>query len=424
MTGNTNRLDMLEQSEAWYLSTDQRERHEYWYKKRCGLQQREHNEHLISRAIELGAINEARTFLPSPLSSTALKFRAIDIAFNPAKILRENHYIFSTLQELQAEEWKIVFRAQRTSRVISAPQQKERKSDFLYFSLLVKLRLRGQRGFIELGEGSVQGLKFNQNGLSSRIRKIVANHRAAKRVRFRDKVPVVLNSGDGAILFHEILGHSLEADHVFHQQSPLTLGDIDKPIVSSCVTLKTRHEQDHFFQAVDCDDEGEDLCPALLIENGVLRNLISDSYYKQRLNLPYSGHARLEDFSKIPIPRMYALYLQPGTFPPEELITSTPYGVYAEEFGQGKVYFHKDFFYFNIREAWLIEKGRLSVPLGSIVVQGSIREVLNSVEMVANDFRFDKGISYCHKNGQTLNVRVGQPSVKIGNLYITREFDD
>jgi len=121
---------------------------------------------------------------------------------------------------------------------------------------------------------------------------------------------------------------------------------------------------------------------------------------------------------------MYALYLKPGNFHPDELIASTKYGVYAKEFGDGRIYFNKNLFYFNIKEAFLIENGSLSYPLGNVVVRGNIIEALNSVEMVADDFRYDKGISYCFKNGQTINVRVGQPTIKIKNLYVTREIND
>ncbi len=142
------------------------------------------------------------------------------------------------------------------------------------------------------------------------------------------------------------------------------------------------------------------------------------------MDLKNCGHSRVEDFTYLPMPRMYALYLKPGNYDPEELVTSTSSGVYAREFGEGKIYFDKNVFYFNIHDARLIEKGKRTIPLGSIMVKGDISEVLESVEMVANDFRFDKGISYCFKNGQTLNVRVGQPTVKINNLWVTNDAND
>jgi TldD protein len=318
----------------------------------------------------------------------------------------------------------MIVRAKKTGRVIIKKGEKEKKAGFTYFSILIKLRLKDHRSFIEIGEGTVQTLKFNQDGLSSRIKKIVENHKHSKSHPFRDKVPVILNSGDGAIIFHELLGHSLEADYIYHGQSPISLEDIGKPVISKNVTLLTRDPNDSFFKGISCDDEGESPGFSILVENGVLRNLVSDRVYKHRLKLGICGHSRVEDFSKIPMPRMFALYLKPGAYHPNELISSTKYGIYASEFGDGKVFFDKNLFFFNIREAWLIKNGNLSDPLGSIMVRGNILEVLNSVEMVANDFRFDKGTSYCFKNGQTINVRVGQPTVKIDNLCVTREIND
>jgi predicted Zn-dependent protease len=424
-------VDLVEQNSTWYFSVDHKDQQEYLYKKRSGLLQRKTNTKKdaarISNSVELSSVSEAKPFISSNVTATALKVhdkdKDIRLLFHPDKLLRENEYVLDTLRHLNPMEWKVIFRAIHTGRVIIKKRYKEKKSNFTYFSILIKLRLKDQRYFIEIGEGSVQALKFNQDGLSSRLKKIVENHKASNRasLKFTDKVPVILNSGDGAILFHEILGHSLEADFIYHAQAPISLADIGKPIVSKNVTLVTGHPGDIFFKGILSDDEGEAVNSLTLVERGVLRHLISDGFYKQRLNIEDCGHCRVEDFTKAPLPRMYALYLEPGEYHPGELIASTPYGIYAEEFGDGKVFFHKNLFYFHIREAWLIEKGKLSTPLGSIIVRGNIKEVLNSVDMVANDFRFDKGISYCYKNSQTLNVRVGQPTVKINNLYITKE---
>jgi len=426
-------VDLVEQNNTWYFSVDCEDRKEFLYKKRSGLLQRKtstrQKKPRISHSIELNTISEAKPFIAARITASALKIRDrekdIRVLFHPDKILRDHEYVLDTLRLLRPMEWKVIFRAVHTARVIIKKGCKEKKSDFTYFSILIKLRLKDHRSFIEIGEGSVQSLKFNQDGLISRLKKIVENHRAGAGtvLQFNDKVPVILNSGDGAIVFHEILGHSLEADHIYRGQSPISLHDIGKPIVSGNVTLVTGDARDTFFKGLTCDDEGEGepASPVVLVENGVLRRVISDCFYKQRLNINDCGHCRVEDFTRTPMPRMYSLYLQPGEFHPEELFAATPYGIYASEFGEGKVYFEKNLFHFHIREAWLIEKGKITAPLGSIVVQGDIPEVLNSVDMVANDFRYDKGISYCFKNGQTVNVRVGQPTVKINNLYVTRE---
>ncbi len=417
-------VDLLEQSETWYFSINSREQKEHLYKKRTGLLQRKINKNQVNKSIELSSTSEAKPLITPPVTSSSLKIRDKEMIFNPNKILRDNEPVLNTLRELKPLEWKMIARAKQTGRVIFKKGEKEKKTNFTYFSILIKLSLKDHHSFIEIGEGTVQSLKFNQDGLCSRIKKIHENHSHSKSHLFKDKVPVILNAGDGAIIFHELLGHSLEADYIYHGQSPISPGDIGKPIISQNVTLVTHDPNDSFFKGLSCDDEGETPVSSILVENGVLRQLISDQWYKNRLKLENCGHSRVEDFSKIPMPRMFSLYLKPGDYHPQDLISSTKYGIYASEFGEGKVFFDKNSFYFNIREAWLIKNGKLSDPLGSIMVRGNILEVLNSVNMIASDFRFDKGISYCFKNGQIINVRVGQPTVKIDNLYVTREIDD
>lgn len=421
-------LNLVEQSDARYFSIDSGDRKEYFHKRKTGLLQRQYKggKHAkrIDRAIELGASAEAKSFIPGRVTAASLKIREKELPFNPARILRDNELILKTIRRLKPIEWKLIFRAERTARVILKPESKEKKSDFTYFSILIKLRLKDHRNFIEIGEGDVNTPHFNQDGLSSRLKKVVENHKNKKNHRFAGKVPVILAAGDGAILFHELLGHSLEADHVFHGQSPITPEDIGKPIVSSNVTLVTGEKNDTFFNGIACDDDGESVQSPVLVENGVLRHLIADRFYGERLKLGYCGHSRVEDFTRIPMPRMFSLYLKPGKYDPGELIAATPQGVFAGEFGDGKVYFEKNLFYFHIRDARLIQQGKLTAPLGSIVVRGNISEVLNSVAMVANDFRCDKGVSYCFKNGQTVNVRVGQPTVKIDNLWVTKDIGE
>jgi predicted Zn-dependent protease len=399
---------MIEQNSTWYFSIDSANRRERLYKKRHGL---------LRRSFDGGAPHTCRSI---EYDAGAPAIGGAEISFNPGKILGETGRLMETLRQLAPAEWKIIFRASAAARLITINDSKEKKSEFRHYSILVKLRLHDRRDFIEVGEGSVQGPKFNIDGLCSRTRKIVDNHRRAVFPSFPGKVPVILSAGDGAIIFHEILGHSLEADYIHRRQSPVSPDDIGKPIVSPNVTLTTGDAGDNFFKTTGCDDEGEAPRSLTLVENGVLRHLIADNFYKNRLNIEDRGHCRVEDFRKNPMPRMYALYVQPGDYDPGELIAAAPYGVYANEFGEGKVYFERNIFYFHIRDAWLIEKGKRSTPLGAIMVRGNIFEVLNSVDMVANDFRFDRGTSYCFKNGQTINVRVGQPTVKIGNLYIAR----
>jgi predicted Zn-dependent protease len=397
---------------------DSNEHEESFYKKQTGLLQRSFTDARNSKSTELNSFEDAKPLLSSPVNATSLKIKSREIDFNPTKLLRENETVMNLLDEIKPMEWRLIFRANHTHRLIVPGDGKEKKTDFTYYSLLAKLRLKDRRDFIEVGEGSVQGFKFNPDGLTSRLRKIVENHRNRKTSDFSQKVPVILNSGDGAVLFHELLGHTLEADYIYRNKSPVSVGDIGKQIVSKNVTLLTEYGDDSFFKEISCDDEGNAPASPVLVENGILRRLIADSFYSAKLNVEHSGHCRLENFTKPPMPRMYALYLKPGNLHPQELIESTKFGVYAGEFGEGKIYFNRHLFYFYIRDARLIENGKPTAPLGSVIAQGNISEVLNSVDMVANDFRFDKGVSYCYKKGQTINVRVGQPTVKINNLSI------
>ncbi len=417
-------VDLIEDSDLHYLSIDCKDRTEYSFKNRKGILTREYSDEWQSRSIELNSMLEARKYLSKDVKINPKEGREKDPSFSPGKVLRDNDYILNFLRNPGLEEWKVIFRLNRSRRQIITREGKKRRADFKYSSILIKFRLRDQRGFMEVGEGSVLEAKFNQDGLATRVREIVENHKNRKDIHFRDKVPVIFNSGDGAIVFHEILGHCLEADYLYEKISPISLADLGREIVSKNVTLVTGDKDDHFFRDITCDDEGEPLKSTVLVKNGVLKNFIADTFYKELLDLKHCGHSRVEDFTRHPMPRMYALYLKPGQYHPEELIESTSYGVYAREFGEGTVYFDKNRFYFNIKEAFLVENGRLSFPLGQVVVRGHIVEALNSVVMVADDFRFDKGISYCYKNGQTLNVRLGQPTVKINNLFVSKEMND
>ncbi len=418
-------VDLIEDNHAYYFSIDSNDKKEYTVKKKTGILQRKFNDEWISHSHELTSVSEAGKYLEKNAKFKGHKDQT-DFSFQPGKIVVENHYVLDFLRNLDVMEWKAIFRANHTRRIIFKRGGKEKKTHFDHFSVLIKVRLKESRHFIEVGEGSVHSSKFNQDGLISRVKEIIENHKHAEKqtITFTDKIPVILSAGDGGILFHEILGHALEADYIFLHRSPISIRDIGQQIMPKSITVVTGDKNDTFFNGVVCDDEGETVKSTTLIEKGVLKNIISDSFYKSLLNIKNDGHSRVEDFTRLPMPRMYALYLKSGNYNPEELITSTPYGIYAREFGEGKIYFDKNIFYFNIRDARLIEKGKLTFPLGNIMVTGDIFEVLNSVDMVANDFRYDKGVSYCFKNGQTLNVRVGQPTVKINNLYVTKDTND
>jgi len=417
-------VNLIEQNTFHFFSVNSANKTEYIFRDQKGILRRKYNGEWNSSAVELSSLNDAKKFLTKDVKLSLGLKPFPDIQFDPGMVLRENNFLLNSLGSLRGVEWLAVFRARLINRIIISNKNIQYKNHFNHFSVLVRLKLGNSRKYLEVGEGNTEGFRFNQNGLGLRIKKIIANHQNRRDFNFSGTVPIVLNSGDGGILFHEILGHSLEADYIYQNLSSISLGDINKKIVSKNVEVTVYDKNDPFFAQHECDDEGEISGSAVLIKKGILRNIISDFFYRELLKIPSGGHSRLEDFSKIPMPRMYALYLRPGDYQPEELIESTKYGIYASEFGDGKILFNKNRFFFNIKEAYLIENGKVTYPLGDIIVSGNITEVLNSVAMIGNDFRYDKGISYCIKNGQTLNVRVGQPTIKINNLQVSKGFDD
>jgi len=406
-----------EDARSMQFSLDNKDNREYSLKRKCGILLRSFDGSWKSQAVETVAKDE----ITKPMSYKAAD-RSRPAPFPPAdaagKIMVENAFLIDFLDRLGLQEWKLLFRAKHCRRTIQNTHRRELRSNLDHYSITIRLKIKNHPLELEISEGSSEALKFNLDGLTQRISETIENCRNCRKIVFNGPLPVVLQAGEGAILFHEILGHALEADYVYHGFSPFTRRDLDHTIMPAALTILSQDSRDPFFKDSPVDDEGE-TCPSpLLVENGVLRRFIADYHYQKMLGLRERGHARLEDFSHIPLPRMFAIYVQPGPFSAEEIIASTPYGIYAREFGDGGLDFSAGRFFFHIRQSYLIEKGRLTVPVGSLTVSGRIREIMNDIGMVGNDFKYDRGVSYCQKNGQILPVRVGQPTIKINKLFV------
>ncbi len=397
---------------------DSRGGREFSLKKNSGALSRSFDGGWRSHAQETASREEAGRVLSWPGLERLLPAPE-PLPEDAGEILEANAFLADFLQRLDLQEWKLLFRASSTRRMIRNAHRREVRNAIRHFSVTARFRVRGQPGELEVGEGSSEGLKFNLDGLARRVDEAIAGSRHFRRLPLRGQLPVILQAGEGGILFHEILGHSLEADYVHQGISPFTPADLDRPIVSAAITVLCRDENDPFFREAAVDDEGEECPSPLLVENGVLRRFISDYAHQKLLNLRDRGHARLEDFSRIPQPRMFATYVQPGTFPAAEIIASVAQGVYAREFGDGGLDFCSGRFHFRIRQAYLIEGGRLGPPIGSLTVNGDVREILGGIRMVGDDFKYDRGVSYCQKNGQVLPVRVGQPTIRIDAMSVS-----
>ena len=222
----------------------------------------------------------------------------------------------------------------------------------------------------------------------------------------------------GAILFHGIAGHSLEADHIVQHRSPLWRKRIGDPVASDVLTLCSGDPKDSFFGMVACDDEGEPHQAVDLIDRGRLAAFMGDSFLEAELEGCRRGFARSSDYTQVPQPRMYGMFVKAGRTSPEEILAGVKKGIYASEFGPGSALLERDRFQFRIHSADLIEDGRITAHLGAVDVFGSISETLLGIRAVGYDFRFDRGVSYCVKNRQTVHVRVGQPTVHIGGVGV------
>lgn len=240
-------IDLVEQQSNFTLSLTHRENNEYYYKNLCGILKRRFDGNWTSRATELSALSEAKTHITQKVKASTIKPATENTLFNPGKIRRDHQSLIDFLDRQDLETWKTIFRRNHTQKYL-IKNDKLKKSTFHYSSILVKMKLPGDRQFIELGEGHTQeDFKFNLDGLKSRIKEILINQRECKPLQFNGPVPVILNAGEGGIFFHEILGHSLEADHVAQKLSPITMDQIGKAIVSDSINLVTRDKRDDFF---------------------------------------------------------------------------------------------------------------------------------------------------------------------------------
>ncbi|MEN8154932.1 MAG: TldD/PmbA family protein [Acidobacteriota bacterium] len=426
---NKFNVELIESSFSHNLKITPGSKRDYSFREKSGVFRKKRGKSEYMESVELENPGEVKKIFSSGIGMEIFKETEKLRNFDPGLVTKNNEFIVEYLSGIPGLEWEVILKSFSGKKVIIKKARGRKSSLFSHNSILIRFKKKNWNSFIEVGEGNINEKKFNHSGLKNRIEEIIRCNSEndetglKNRASIGGKVPVVLNSGDGGIIFHEILGHSLEADFIYQKQSPFSLKDLGKKVVSENITLLTRDKNDPFFGNISGDDEGEIPATDVLIEKGRIRSVISDIKYSKLLGIKDKGHSRQEDFSKPTIPRMFSIYLKKGKYDPDELIRSTRSGVYAKEFGEGKVLFHRNLFFFRIPAAFLIKNGKIDQPIGNVVVKGEIKEVFNSVEMVANDFSYDRGISHCFKNGQILNVRVGQPTVKINNLVITRDIN-
>jgi TldD protein len=228
---------------------------------------------------------------------------------------------------------------------------------------------------------------------------------------------VVLGAGWPGILLHEAIGHGLEGDFNRKGSSAFS-GRIGERVAATGVTVVDDGTIARRRGSLNIDDEGNPTQCTVLIENGILKGYLQDSLNARLMNVPVTGNGRRESFAHIPMPRMTNTYMLNGDKSPEEIIASVKHGLYAVNFGGGQVDITSGKFVFSAAEAYMIEDGKISYPVKGATLIGNGPDVLTRVSMIGNDMALDPGVGTCGKEGQSVPVGVGQPTLRIDGLTV------
>jgi len=228
---------------------------------------------------------------------------------------------------------------------------------------------------------------------------------------------VVLGPGWPGILLHEAIGHGLEGDFNRKKTSAFS-GRIGERVAAPGCTVVDDGTLAKRRGSLNIDDEGTPTQCTTLIEDGVLRGYLQDRLNARLMGTKSTGNGRRESFANVVLPRMTNTYMMPGPYAPEEIIRSVDKGVYAVNFGGGQVDITSGKFVFSASEAYLIENGKLGAPIKGATLIGNGPDVLTRVRMVGNDLKLDDGVGTCGKEGQSVPVGVGQPTLRIDGLTV------
>lgn len=231
------------------------------------------------------------------------------------------------------------------------------------------------------------------------------------------KLPVVLGAGWPGVLLHEAVGHGLEGDFNRKQTSVFT-GKLGQQVSSTLCTIVDDGTLPDRRGSIAVDDEGTPGQHNILIEDGILKRYLKDKQTARLLKSKPTGNGRRESYAHLPMPRMTNTYMLPGESEPNSIIESVDYGIYAPNFAGGQVDITSGKFVFTASEAYLIENGKITKPIKGATLIGSGIEVMEKVSMVGKDLALDPGVGVCGKEGQSIPVGVGQPTIKVDALTI------
>ena len=230
-------------------------------------------------------------------------------------------------------------------------------------------------------------------------------------------LPVVLGPGWPGVLLHEAIGHGLEGD--FNRKgSSAFAGKIGQRVAAKGVTVVDDGTLVGRRGSLNIDDEGHATQRNVLIEDGILKGYMQDAMNARLMNTAATGNARRESYAHLPMPRMTNTYMLGGSMDPQEIIASVKHGIYAPNFGGGQVDITNGKFVFSTTEAYLIENGKITQPIKGATLIGNGPDALTKVKMIGNDMSLDSGVGICGKEGQSVPVGVGQPTLRIDGLTV------
>ena len=231
------------------------------------------------------------------------------------------------------------------------------------------------------------------------------------------EMEVVLGPGWPGILLHEAIGHGLEADFNRKKTSAFA-GLLDKRVASDKCTIVDNGTLPSRRGSINVDDEGSPTQNTVLIEKGILKGYLSDKLSSRLMGISDTGNGRRESYEHIPMPRMTNTYMMAGEDSPEDIIKSVKRGLYAVNFGSGQVDITNGKFVFSASEAYLIEDGKITAPVRNATLIGNGPDVLTRVSMVGHDLELDEGVGTCGKDGQSVPVGVGIPTLKVDSITV------
>jgi TldD protein len=231
------------------------------------------------------------------------------------------------------------------------------------------------------------------------------------------EMPVVLAAGSSGILLHEAIGHGMEAD--FNRKGTSIYADrIGKPIARPFVNIVDDGTGEGARGSINVDDEGNPAGRTQLVEGGVLTTFLHDAISARHYGVAPTGNGRRESYRHPPLPRMRSTYMLPGPHRKEEIIASVKRGIYCQNFANGQVSIGAGDFTFYVKNGWLIEDGKLTRPVKDVNIIGNGPKALERVDMVADDLAIDEGGWTCGKDGQSVPVSQGLPTVRVSSMTV------